>query len=187
VTNFYTQQMAALNWKPVQGVGAGGGAGQGSCGGDCGGSRPSFPAGAMPTATIDMRPENDLVFTMPDGNEVDLHISPHTNGTILDVDLTLKNVASAGLPQDVPIYPGATAQIITSGSADFQVSADMKTIEDYYNQQLTAAGWAPDGAPMEVSGTFIQNWTKGSQKITISLVPSDANIILMIDCPTCRQ
>jgi hypothetical protein len=181
VTNFYKGQIASLNWKQTPGNAGGG---QGGCD-DCGGS-PGFPAGAMPTATIDYRNENDLSFTMPDGNVVDLSITPHANGTILNVDLTLKNIASAGLPQDVPIYPGATAQIITPGSAEFQVSADMKTIEDYYNQQLTAAGWAPDGAPMEASGTFIQNWTKGDQKISITLAPSGANIMLMIDCSTCN-
>ena len=183
VTNFYTQQMASLNWKPVQGGGA---AGQGSCGTDCGGS-PSFPAGAMPTATIDYRNENDLFFTMPDGNIIELTIDPHQNGTILHVDLTLKNIASAGLPQDVPIYPGATVQIITPGSVEFQVKADMRTLEDYYNQQLTAAGWTPDGSPIEVSGSYIQNWKKGTQKITITLVTSDAYTMLMIDCPTCSK
>ena len=183
VTNFYKQQMTALNWKQNPGNAA---SGEGGCGDtDCGGNT-TFPAGAMPTATIDYRNENDLSFSMPDGNVVDLAISPHTDGTILYVSLTLKNIASAGLPQDVPIYPGATAEIITSGSAEFQVNADMQTIEDYYNQQLPSAGWAPNGSPVEVSGSYMQDWTKGDQKITISLVASDANTMLMIECPTCN-
>lgn len=184
VTNFYKQQMASLNWKQAPVIGAGGG--QGSCGGDCGGS-PSFPAGAMPTATIDYRNENDLSFTMPDGNVIELTITPHQNGTILNVDLTLNNIASAGLPQDVPIYPGAVVQIITPGSAEFQVSADLKTIENYYIDQLKAAGWSPSANTIEVSGSYIQEWTKGDQKINITLVTSDANTMLMIDCPTCKQ
>ncbi len=184
VTSFYNQQMSSLNWKPASVLGAGG---QGSCGGtDCSGSTTTFPAGAMPTATIDSRNENNLSFTMPDGNVIDLTITPHQNGTILNVDLTLNNIASAGLPQDVPIYPGATVQIITTGSAEFQVSADMNTIEKYYNEKLTASGWTPSGSPMEVSGSYMQNWTKGDQKITITLVASDANTMLMIECPTCN-
>ena len=183
VTNFYKQQMAAMNWQaaPVVGAGVVGGCGDPDCGGST-----TFPAGAMPTATIDYRNENDLSYSMPDGNVVALSITPHANGTILNVDLTLKNVASAGLPPDVPIYPGATPQLITPGSAEFQVSGDLKAIEDFYNQQLTAAGWAPDGSPMEASGTFIQNWTKGDQKISITLATSDANTMLMIDCSTCN-
>ncbi len=183
VTNFYNQQMNALNWKALPPLGAGA---VGSCGGtDCGGSS-SLPAGALPTATIDARQSNQLSFTMADGNEIDLTIDPHQDGTILSVDLTFKNVASAGLPQDVPIYPGATAQLIAPGTAEFQTNADMKTLEDYYNQQLSAAGWSPDGSPMEASGTYLQNWTKGSQKITITLGVSDSNTMLMINCSTCN-
>jgi hypothetical protein len=183
VTNFYKGQMASLNWKQNPGNGAGG---QGSCGDtDCGGGT-TFPAGAMPTATIDSRNENDLSYTMPDGNVVDLTITSHTDGTILDVNLTLKNVASAGLPQDVPIYPGATPQIITPGSAEFQVNADVKTVEDYYNQQLQSAGWSPSGSTVEVSGSYMQDWIKGSQNITISLVTSGTTTMLMIECSTCN-
>ena len=186
VTNFYNVQMASLNWKQTPGSGIGAG-GQGSCGvTDCGGNT-TFPAGAMPTATIDYRNENDLSYTMPDGNLVELNITPHADGTILYVNLTLNNVASAGLPQDVPIYPGATPQIITSGSAEFQVNADLKTIEDYYNQQLPAAGWSPSGSPINISGSYMQDWKKGDQKITITLVTSDATIMLMIECPTCNH
>jgi hypothetical protein len=183
VTSFYTQKLAAMNWKqaPVNGAGD-----QGSCGGsDCGGNT-TFPAGAMPTATIDTRNENNLSYSMPDGNVIDLTILPHQNGTILHVDLTMKNIASAGLPQDVPIYPGATVQLITPGNAVFQVGTDMNTIESYYIQQLKAAGWSPDGDSIEATGSYLQNWKKGNQKITIMLVPSGANTTLNIDCPTCN-
>jgi hypothetical protein len=177
--------MAALKWKPAQGVGAGASGGQGSCGGsDCGGNT-SFPAGALPTATIDIRNEKDLSFNMPDGNVVGLTVIPHTDGTILYVDLTLNNIASAGLPKDVPIYPGAVVQMINPGQAEFQINANIKLIENYYYQKLINAGWVPAGTPMEVSGTFMEDWIKGNQKITITLVPSEPNIMLMIDCPTC--
>jgi hypothetical protein len=182
VTNWYTQKLSALNWKeaptpePMLG----------SCGGtDCG-ENTTFPAGAMPTATMDPRPANDLSFSMPDGNSIELTITPHQNGTILDVVLNLKNILSADLPQDVPIYPGALVQIITPGSAEFQISADMPTIENYYNQQLTAAGWTVDGTPIQASGNYLQNWKKGSQAISITLVPSGANNALVIECPTCN-
>ncbi|HVM70854.1 MAG TPA: hypothetical protein VMT91_03785, partial [Anaerolineales bacterium] len=186
VSSFYTQQMAALKWKQVLGTGTGGNGGQGSCGGaDCGGNT-NFPAGALPTATIDPRSEKDLSFRMPDGNVVDLAITPHTEGTNLYVNLTLNNIASAGLPQDVPIYPGAVVQMIDSGSVEFQINADMKRIENYYYGKLTAAGWVPVGSGMEQSGSFMQDWIKGSQKITITLIASDTSTMLMIDCSSCK-
>ena len=183
VTSFYTQKLSAMNWKQAPENGAGG---QGSCGGtDCGGST-TLPAGAKPTATIDYRNEKDLSFTMPDGNVIDLTIRPHQDGTILNVDLTLKNTASAGLPQDVPIYPGATVQLITPGTAEFQTNADLKTVENFYIQQLKTAGWSQDGDPIDASGSYLQNWAKGDQKITIMLVPSGENTILNIECSTCN-
>jgi hypothetical protein len=183
VTSFYTQKLAALNWKqaPVNGAG-----GQGSCGGtDCGGNT-TFPAGAMPTATIDFRNENNLTFSMPDGNVINLIIRPHQNGTILDVDLTLKNIASAGLPQDVPIYPGAAVQLITPGNAVFQVNTDLNTVENYYIDQLKAAGWTPGMSTIEGSSSYLQDWTKGDQQISITLVTLGANTNLVIACPTCN-
>lgn len=184
VTDFYNQQMASMNWKSAPVVGGGG---QGSCGGDDCGGNSTFPSGALPTATIDPRQSNQLSFTMPDGNEIVLTIRPHQNGTILNIDLTLKSIDSAGLPKDVPVYLGAVAQIITPGMAEFQVNADMKTLEDFYTQQLTAAGWAPDGAPIQASGSYLQNWKKGDQSISITLVPSGTNTGLVIMCSTCMK
>jgi hypothetical protein len=181
ITNWYTQKLSSMRWKeaptpePVLG----------SCGGtDCG-ENTTFPAGAMPTATMDPRQSNELSFSMPDGNSIDLTITPHQNGTILDVVLILKNIQSARLPPDVPIYPGAVVQTITPGSAEFLISADMQMVENYYDQQLAAAGWAADGAPNEASGNYLQNWMKGNQKISITLVPSGANTALVIECPSC--
>jgi hypothetical protein len=90
------------------------------------------------------------------------------------------------LPQDVPIYPGAQVQIIAPGSAEFQINADMKTIEDFYIEKLNAAGWAADGDPKQASGSYLQNWKKGNQNISITLVPSGTNTGLVIVCPTCN-
>ena len=56
----------------------------------------------------------------------------------------------------MPIYPGALVQIITLGSAEFQIEADMQTVEKYYDQHLTSSGWAADGAPNEASGNYLQ-------------------------------
>jgi hypothetical protein len=182
VTNNYTKNLTSMNWKqaatsvPVLG----------SCGEiDCGSGEAALPAGAKPTATVDPRQSNELSFSMPDGNLIELTITPHQNGTIMDINLILKNIQSAGLPQDVPIYPGALVQTIAPGSAEFQINTDMKTIENYYIDKLNAAGWAADGAPREASGSYLQNWKKGDQNISITLVPSGTNTGLVIVCPTC--
>ena len=186
VTDFYTQKLSSLNWIITPSPGYG----EGSCGGDdCGGVSPTYPAGVtpMPTSTLDTRQSNELKFTMPDGNEIQLKIIPHQDGTILYIDETLKNLNSAGLPEDLPIYPGAVPQIINPGTATFQIAADITAIKKYYEEQLKAAGWTPDGAPYESSGTYLLNWKKGGQSITISMITMDQNSsMLVIDCSSCR-
>lgn len=181
VTNFFTQQLSSQNWKeaptpePMEG----------GCGGsDCVATL-TFPPGVtpMPTATIDPRQGNELSFTMPDGNEIGLTITPHQNGTILDVDETLKNLESARLPQDVPIYPGAVVQLLAPGMAGFQVNADMNTIKNYYLLQLTAAGWTLDISSEDSNG-ILENWVKGNQKVSIFISSSGASN-LSISCSTC--
>jgi hypothetical protein len=187
VTAFYNQQLASLNWTSE----AGPGAMEGSCGGDdCGGSGPTFPAGItpMPSPTFDSRQGNTLVYTIPNGDEIQLKIIPHQNGTIIYIDLTMKNLESAGLPQDVPIYPGAVVQLINPGMATFQITADVATIKGFYQDQMPAAGWIPDGNPIESSGSYMQNWKKNSQSVSIEVVPMDQKTsMLVISCDSCTQ
>ncbi len=183
VTNFYNQKLATLNWKvaPTPELMLG------SCSGSDCVENASFPPWALLTATVDHRPANDLAFSMPGGNIIDLTITPHQNGTILGVDFILKNIQSAGLLQDLPIYPGAVVQIITPGSDEFQVNTDIQTIEKYYVDKLTTAGWTLDGAPTRVSGGYFQNWKKPGQAVSITLVPSGTATGLLIECSTCNK
>ncbi len=182
VTNFFNQRFSSLQWTK------GTNTEQGSCGGDCGNSSSSFPVGVtpMPSPTPDPRQSNDLFYTMPDGNQIDLLINPHQNGTIIYVTVTLKNIASAGLPKDVPIYPGATASQIETGMATFDVNADVATIENFYKTQLTAAGWTPGEYSSESSDAYYQDWQKAGQGISISVSSSGGNkSMLIIICSTC--
>ena len=182
VTNFYNQRSTSLQWAK------GTRTEQGECGGDCENSTSSFPAGVtpMPSPTPDPRRSNDLFYTMPDGNEIDLLINPHQNGTIIYVTVTLKNIASAGLPKDVPIYPGATVSQIETGMATFDVNADVATIENFYKTQLTAAGWTKGENSSVSSSAYFQDWQKAGQSISINVSSAgDNRSILIIICNTC--
>jgi hypothetical protein len=190
VIDFYTQKLAALNWQPDTAQGFLGTV-EASCGDDSGcsgGGREVCPPGVipMPTPTLDSRQSSHLVYVMPDGNGINLSIRPHQNATILNVELTFNTVQSAGLPQDVPIYQGASVVNITPGTATFQVNASLDTLKNFYEEQLITAGWVPDGLPIEASGTYLQNWKKGDQQISIIISPYlDNNSMLMINCSTC--
>ena len=123
---------------------------------------------------------------MLDGNVVELTITPHQDGTILDVNLILNNVEFGRVAAGCANLSGCLVQLVTPGSAEFLVNTDMNTVENYYNDQLKAAGWAQDGGPIEASGSYLQNWMKGAQKISITLVPSGTTTNLVIECSTCN-
>jgi hypothetical protein len=185
---FYRQKLPALQWTadatpvPVEA----------SCGevnpGDCEGGGSNCPAGVrpMPSPTFDSRKSIALLYTMPNNNEVELEIVPHGNATILYVDLTLKGLNSAGLPSDVPIYPGAVLTLVAPGTATFQIDASLDTVKMFYEDQMKAAGWTPDGKAIEISGSYMQSWMKGNQKITVSIMSIENGSMLLLDCPTCR-
>jgi hypothetical protein len=170
VTAFYTR--ASALWAPCSG---------GSFGeGDDGGGR-NFPPGVtpMPSPTRDPRPAESYCGVLPSEHQVDLYIRPHGDATLLHVSLTSLNVSEASLPADVPIYPGATIQSVTPGEVTFQTDAKLETVNDFYVEKLTAAGWAPGGESFKTEGMNMANWKKGDQSVTITITAMGANVSLV--------
>jgi hypothetical protein len=187
---FYRQKLLALQWTadatPVPVEASCGVENPADCEGGGGGS--SCPSGVtpMPSPTFDSRKSITLLYTMPNNNEVELEIVPHGNATILYVNITLKGLDSAGLPADVPIYPGAVLQMVTPGTVEYQIDASLDTVKKYYEEQMKAAGWTPDGNAIEISGSYLQTWKKDNQKITVQIMSTGTGSMLILDCSTCR-
>ncbi len=141
VIAFYDK--ASADWAPCSGFSAGEGEG------DDGG--PRFPPGAtpMPTPTRDSRPAKELCGVLPSQNQVELYIVPHGEATLLHVYITSLNPSDSGLPAELPVYPGATIQSVDPGMVTFQAGAGSDAVKDFYEEKLTAAGWTPEGQPME--------------------------------------
>jgi hypothetical protein len=169
VAGYYQQKAAALNWKPgsvpseIEGI----------CGSDCGNlSTPGYPPGVtpMPTATPDPRQPKTLAYTKTDGNEISLEFHPHQEATILTIILTLKNVESAGLPKELPIYPGATGIDIAPGMVRFTAPLDLKTMVQFYAHILTDAGWKPSpGYSLDTPQLYFQEWEKGEESLRFNI------------------
>jgi|WetSurSiteA1Bulk_404760.scaffolds.fasta_scaffold23297_2 hypothetical protein len=160
VTAFYNQ--ASAGWAPCSG---------GSFGeGDDGGGR-SFPPGItpMPSPTRDPRPVESYCGVLPSQHQIDLYIWPHGDATLLRVHMTSLNLSEAGLPADVPLYPGATIQSVKPGTVDFQTDASLEAVKDFYVEKLTTAGWTP-GDFSESAGISIKDWKKGNQSINVSII-----------------
>lgn len=175
VASFFEQELSALGWDggsaPFGSMGDG-------CGGDCGGWEIDFPPGVtpVPTPTLDPRPTQVLVYSLPNGDEINLEIRPHQEATILYITLTLKNVGSAGLPQDVPLYPGYTLLSAAPGMVSVSAPADLETMVRFYVDGLTAAGWAASqDMAMNTPGLYIQGWEKGTESIQIQIFPMEGS------------
>jgi hypothetical protein len=172
VIAFYTQ--ASAGWAPCSGVSAGEGEG------DDGG--PRFPPGAtpMPTPTRDSRPAKELCGVLPSQNQVELYIVPHGEATLLHVYITSLNPSDAGLPAELPIYPGATIQSVDPGDVMFQAGVGSDAVNGFYEEKLTAAGWTPDGQPTESEGLVMMNWKKGNESAMIVITARGANDCLVM-------
>jgi len=169
VTAFYTK--ASAGWAPCSG---------GSFGeGDDGGGR-NFPPGVtpMPSPTRDPRPVESYCGVLPSQHQVDLYIRPHGDATLLHIYLTSLNLSEAGLPADVPLYPGAVIQSVKPGEVNFQTGTDLETVKNFYVEKLTAAGWTP-GDFSESKGISMKDWKKGIQTVTINIISIVANECLV--------
>jgi hypothetical protein len=96
----------------------------------------------------------------------------------MHVYLTSLNVSEAGLPADVPIYPGAVIQSVKPGTVDFQANTSSETVKNFYMEKLTAAGWTP-GDFFESAGASMKDWKKGNQSISVSIIPIGENKCLV--------
>jgi hypothetical protein len=172
VIALYTK--ASAGWDPCSGYGD---AGEGD---DGGGQK--FPPGAspMPAPTRDSRPVQSYCWVLPSQNQVELTIWPHGAATLLYVGLTSLNPSDSGLPADIPIYPGATIQSAEPGMVTFKAGANLETLKNYYVEKLNAAGWTPDGEPIESEGVIMMNWKKGTQSAMIMLTTSGVNDCLVM-------
>jgi len=187
-TEYYQQKAATLNWKP------------GSspdridviCSGDClNQTTPTYPLGVtpMPTMTPDPRQPQMLLYTMNDGNEISLEFQPHLDSTILNITLTLKNVESAGLPKDLPIYPEATDVVIAPGMVRFTAPLDLKTTVQFYSSALMGAGWKPyAGYSLDTPQLYFQEWDKGEESLRLHISSpgsSSQSSMVSIQCLQC--
>ncbi len=190
VASYYQQKAAALNWKPESAPSETGA----SCGGDCSNAfAPTYPAQVtrMPTPTPDPRQPEGLAYTKADGNQISLEFNPHRDATILKITLTLKKVESAGLPKEVPIYPGATGMVIAPGMVRFTAPLDLKSAVQFYTRSLTDNGWKPSaGYSLDTPQLYFQEWDKGEQAVRFNIsAPGSASqsSLVSIQCVECSE
>jgi hypothetical protein len=155
-----------------------------SCGGDdCGGaSTLHLPAGAvsMPAPTQDSRVWKKYCWVLPDQNQVEMTIAPHGDNSLLFINVTSLNPATANLPAGITVYPGATIQSSEPNTVIFQAPVDLKTVKSFYEQSLTAGGWTSSGPMVETAESVLINWQKGNQTVMLSIAGMGGNNCMVI-------
>ncbi len=67
-----------------------------------------------------------------------------------------EGVAGPGLPDDIPLYPGARITYAMTGMASFEVEADIDDVMAYYMEEMVANGWDAGDSSGEMH-TFSKN------------------------------
>lgn len=84
---------------------------------------------------------------------------------------------SGGLPEDVPLYPGATGVSTMMGFVTFETTDDMETVQAFYDKALKDNGWTSDGSE------FMPTWTKGNRSLNLFISEKDeggSSVTIMI-------
>ena len=110
------------------------------------------------------------------------------DATILNITLTLKNVELAGLPKELPIYPGRPIWSSPRNGALYR-PLGLKTAVQFYTQILTVAGWKPSaGYSLDTPQLYFQEWDKGEEALRFNISSpgsSSQSSIVSIQCLQC--
>ncbi len=77
-----------------------------------------------------------------------------------------------GLPEDIPMYPGATGVTSIGGMVVFSSEDDVATVSAFYIEKLESDGWTKtDG--MDTDGMVMRTYTKDSRTVQLSVTSGD--------------
>lgn len=88
---------------------------------------------------------------------------------------------AAGMPEDIPAYPGATGLTIMGEMISFTSTDSVATVAEFYRTQLPGMGWALDSD--DTLGDMVnQSWSKDGRTLNlmISTQDSGSSVLLML-------
>jgi hypothetical protein len=77
-----------------------------------------------------------------------------------------------GLPDDVPLYPGAEEVTSMGGMTVFTSSDTVEDVADYYKDALESAGWE-NTEEMTIATMHTSSWEKDGQTLQLTISPGD--------------
>ena len=127
-----------------------------------------------------------------DGEEGKIMISQE----IYDVnaDFTIEppaDAASGGLPEDIPMYEGATNVNAMAGMSFFSTPDDVTAVADFYVEAMPENGWTRDEAQdLESEGTVMYTFEKEGRMAQITITESDeegSDVIITVQEPAAEE
>lgn len=90
------------------------------------------------------------------------------------------NQTESGLPEDVPLYPGATGLIKLNAQAiEFGTSDTVDQVVQFYQQQMPAQKWTLVGTTKQIV-SIVQVWQKDVRIVSISIAAQGGKTVVMI-------
>lgn len=80
---------------------------------------------------------------------------------------------NAGLPKDIPAYPGATELFSMAGMIGFKSTDKVATVGKFYEDNLPGQGWNKEDSSM-VGDMAMQTWKKEQRTLQIMISPEEA-------------
>ncbi len=84
-----------------------------------------------------------------------------------------------GLPEDVPLYPGAKQELSAQGMVALSTGDSPTEVGDFYREELEAYGWTVE-ADDEIGDMVQQRWTKEATTLTLMVTAQDEGSGIMI-------
>jgi len=108
--------------------------------------------------------------------------------TDINVPITIEppaDVAVGGLPEGIPMYPDATEVTKFGTMTSFSAADDVATVNAFYEDALSAAGWEVEGEPTEMEDTVMSTWAKDGQTLTLMISSEDdgasSSVVVMLE------
>lgn len=92
---------------------------------------------------------------------------------------------ATGVPEDIPIYPGATDQAIMGNLIVFSSADQVEDVAEFYRNEMPGLGWTA-GEESTLGSIVMQEWTKGDRKASLMISPKDeggCSVMISIEQP----
>ncbi len=92
---------------------------------------------------------------------------------------------ATGVPDDVPIYAGATGLTTMAGMTSYSCSGTVAEVAEFYRNEMPGMGWTA-GEESAFGNMVTQEWTKEGRKASIMISSSEegkVNVIITVEQP----